>query len=44
VITYNTRDVQNMAIVSGFVGIYNTVAPDIGGGNITLTVFRLRRK
>jgi alcohol dehydrogenase (cytochrome c) len=44
VVTYNARGVQNVAIVSGFVGIYNTIAPEIGGGNTTVTVFRLRGK
>jgi alcohol dehydrogenase (cytochrome c) len=44
VVTYNARGVQNVAIVSGFVGIYNSMAPDIGGGNTTVTVFRLRGK
>jgi alcohol dehydrogenase (cytochrome c) len=42
VVTYSARGAQNVAIVSGFVGIYNSVAPDIGGGNTTVTVFRLR--
>ena len=44
VVTYNARGVQNVAIVSGFVGIYNSMAPDIGGGNTTVTVFRLSAK
>jgi hypothetical protein len=44
VITFNARGVQNVAIVSGFVGVYNLVAPDIGGGNTTVTVFRLPAK
>jgi alcohol dehydrogenase (cytochrome c) len=44
VVTYNARSVQNVAIVSGFVGIYNSVAPEIGGGNPTVTIFRLRGK
>jgi len=29
------------AVVSGIVGVYNLVAPEIGGGNTTVTVFRL---
>jgi alcohol dehydrogenase (cytochrome c) len=41
VVTYRARGAQNVAIVSGFVGIYNSIAPDIGGGNTTVTVFRL---
>ena len=44
VVTYNARGVQNVAIVSGYVGIYNTMAPEIGGGNTTVTIFRLRGK
>jgi hypothetical protein len=36
--------VQNVAIVSGFVGIYNSMAPEIGGGNTTVTIFRLSGK
>ncbi|MFY9527537.1 MAG: hypothetical protein WBC04_06290 [Candidatus Acidiferrales bacterium] len=44
VVTYNARGVQNVAVVSGFVGVYSLVAPDIGGGNTTVTVFRLRGK
>ncbi len=44
VVTYNARGVQNVAIVSGFVGIYNMAAPEIGGGNTTVTIFRLRGK
>jgi len=44
VVTYNARGVQNVAIVSGFVGVYNSVAPEIGGGNPTVTIFRLRGK
>jgi alcohol dehydrogenase (cytochrome c) len=43
VVTYDARGVQNVAIVSGFVGVYNLVAPEIGGGNTTVTVFRLSR-
>jgi alcohol dehydrogenase (cytochrome c) len=41
VVTYSARGVQNVAVVSGFVGVYNLVAPEIGGGNTTVTVFRL---
>jgi alcohol dehydrogenase (cytochrome c) len=44
VVTYSARGVQNVAIVSGYVGVYNLVAPEIGGGNTTLTVFRLPKK
>jgi alcohol dehydrogenase (cytochrome c) len=41
VLTYMAGGVQNVAIVSGYVGVYNLVAPEIGGGNTTVTVFRL---
>ena len=41
VITYAAQGVQNVAVVSGYVGIYNAVAPELGGGNTTVTVFRL---
>ena len=41
VVTYSARGVQNVAIVSGYVGVYNLAAPEIGGGNTTVTVFRL---
>jgi alcohol dehydrogenase (cytochrome c) len=41
VVTYTARGVQSVAVVSGFVGVYNLVAPEIGGGNTTVTVFRL---
>jgi alcohol dehydrogenase (cytochrome c) len=41
VVTYSAGGQQNVAIVSGIVGVYNLVAPEIGGGNTTVTVFRL---
>ena len=41
VVTYSARGAQNVAVVSGFVGVYNLVAPEIGGGNTTVTVFRI---
>jgi alcohol dehydrogenase (cytochrome c) len=41
VVTYTARNVQSVAVVSGLVGIYNLIAPDIGGGNTTVSVFRL---
>jgi alcohol dehydrogenase (cytochrome c) len=41
VVTYSARGTQNVAVVSGIVGVYNLVAPEIGGGNTTVTVFRL---
>lgn len=40
-ITYRAGGVQNLAVVSGIVGVYNLVAPEIAGGNTTVTVFRL---
>jgi alcohol dehydrogenase (cytochrome c) len=42
VVTYAARGTQNVAIVSGFVGVYNMIAPEIGGENTTVTIFRLR--
>jgi alcohol dehydrogenase (cytochrome c) len=44
VVTYRAQGRQNVAAVSGFVGVYNLVAPEIGGGNTTVTVFRLPGK
>jgi alcohol dehydrogenase (cytochrome c) len=44
VVTYSARGKQNVAIVSGIVGVYNLVAPEIGGGNTTVTVFRIPGK
>jgi alcohol dehydrogenase (cytochrome c) len=44
IVTYSARGRQNVAAVSGLVGIYNLVAPEIGGGNTTVTVFRLPGK
>jgi alcohol dehydrogenase (cytochrome c) len=41
VVTYSAHGKQNVAVVSGIVGVYNLVAPEIGGGNTTVTVFRL---
>jgi alcohol dehydrogenase (cytochrome c) len=41
VITYSAHGRQYVAAVSGTVGVYNLVAPEIGGGNTTVTVFRL---
>jgi hypothetical protein len=35
---------ENVAIVSGFVGVFNSFAPDIGGANTSVTIFRLRGK
>jgi len=40
-VTYSAGGVRNVAVVSGFVGAYNLVAPEIGRGNTTVTVFRL---
>jgi alcohol dehydrogenase (cytochrome c) len=44
VVTYSAHGKQNVAVVSGLVGVYNLVAPEIGGGNTTVTVFRLPGK
>jgi alcohol dehydrogenase (cytochrome c) len=43
VISYAAGGKQHVAAVSGFVGgYYNRMAPDIGGGNPTVTVFALK--
>ena len=44
VVSYAARGLQSIAAVSGYVGIYNNIASDIGGGNTTVTVFRLATK
>jgi glucose dehydrogenase len=33
---------QYVAVVSGYVGLYNMAAPDLGGSNPTITVFALK--
>jgi alcohol dehydrogenase (cytochrome c) len=44
VVTYSAHGQQNVAVISGIVGVYNLVAPEIGGSNTTVTVFRLPGK
>ncbi|HUA84562.1 MAG TPA: PQQ-binding-like beta-propeller repeat protein [Bryobacteraceae bacterium] len=44
VITYESHGMQNVAAVSGYVGAYNAIAPEIGGGNPTVTIFRLPKR
>ena len=41
VVTDLARNVQHVAVVSGYVGVFNTLAPEIGGSNPTISVFRL---
>ena len=42
-VSYASGDRQYVAVVSGFVGgYYNQMAPEIGGGNPTITVFALK--
>ena len=43
VMTYAARSVQHVAVVSGYVGVYNTLAPEIGGNNPTINIFRLAK-
>ena len=44
VMSYAAGGRQHVAVVSGFVGgYYNQMAPEIGGGNPTITVFALKR-
>jgi alcohol dehydrogenase (cytochrome c) len=42
VVSYSGNGKQCVAVVSGFVGLYNQVAPELGGGNPTITVFALK--
>ena len=44
VVTYAARGVQHVAIVSSFVGVFDSFAPDVGGANTTVIIFRLRGK
>ena len=42
-VSYALGRKQYVAVVSGFVGgYYNQMAPEIGGGNPTITVFALK--
>ena len=42
-VSYALGGKQYVAVVSGFVGgFYNLMAPEIGGGNPTITVFALK--
>jgi alcohol dehydrogenase (cytochrome c) len=41
-VSYSSGDKQYVAVVSGFVGVYNTAAPELGGANPTITVFALK--
>jgi alcohol dehydrogenase (cytochrome c) len=43
VATYVARNVQHVAVVSGYVGVFNIFAPEIGGSNPTISVFRLAK-
>jgi alcohol dehydrogenase (cytochrome c) len=43
VMSYEAAGHQYVAIVSGYVGYYNLVAPEIGGANPTVTVFTLEK-
>jgi alcohol dehydrogenase (cytochrome c) len=42
VVSYAVEGKQHIAVVSGFVGLYNDIAPDLGGANTTVTVFALK--
>jgi alcohol dehydrogenase (cytochrome c) len=42
VISYSATGKQHVAVVSGFVGLYNQVAPELGGSNPTISIFALR--
>ena len=42
-VNYASAGKQYVAVVSGFVGgYYNQIAPEIGGGNPTITVLALK--
>jgi alcohol dehydrogenase (cytochrome c) len=42
VMSYAAGGKQYVAVVSGFVGLYNIIAPEIGGTNPTITIFALK--
>jgi alcohol dehydrogenase (cytochrome c) len=42
-VSYQAGGEQYVASVSGYVGVYNQVAPELGGANPTITVFALAR-
>jgi hypothetical protein len=41
--TYVARNVQHVAAVSGYIGVVNFYAPEIGGSNPTISVLRLAK-
>lgn len=41
-VSYSVDGAQHIAVVSGFVGLYNAIAPELGGANPTITVFALK--
>ena len=43
-VSYAAGGTQYVAVVSGFVGLYNRVAPELGGANPTISVFALAGK
>jgi len=42
-ISYASGGKQYVAVVSGYVGVYNQAAPDLGGSNPTITVLALKQ-
>jgi hypothetical protein len=38
-VSYEAQGHRCVAIVSRYVGVYNTIAPEIGGANCTVTLF-----
>jgi alcohol dehydrogenase (cytochrome c) len=42
VMSYAASGKQHVAVVSGFVGLYNLIAPELGGANPTITIFALQ--
>jgi hypothetical protein len=41
--SYEAQGHRRVAVVSGHVGVCNTIAPEIGGANPTVTVFALKK-
>ena len=41
--SYEAAGHQHVAVVSGYVGYYNILAPDLGGAHPTITIFALKR-
>jgi hypothetical protein len=42
-VNYEAQGHQRVAVASAYLGVYNTIAPEIGGANPTITVFALKK-